>query len=43
VAGLYRNKAKAIKQVSEIILDEYHGDLKVILSQPLEEARKTLM
>jgi len=43
VAGLYRNKAKAIRQVSEIILDEYHGDLKMILSQPLEEARKTLM
>ncbi len=43
VAGLYRNKAKAIRQVSEMILGEYHGDLKMILSQPLEEARKTLM
>lgn len=36
VAGLYRNKAKAIRQVSEI---SARGDLKVILSQPLEEAR----
>jgi endonuclease-3 len=43
VAGLYRNKAKAIKQTSKIILDEFHGNLKHILSLPFEEARKTLL
>ena len=43
VAGLYRNKAKTIKQVSKIILKRFHGDLKPILSMSLEEARKTLL
>jgi endonuclease-3 len=43
VAGLYRNKAKTIKQVSKIILEEFRGDLKPILSMPFEEARKTLL
>jgi len=43
VAGLYRNKAKTIRQVSTIILEKFHGDLKTILALPFEEARKTLM
>jgi endonuclease-3 len=43
VAGLYRNKAKAIRQISKIILEEYHGDLKHILSLPFEKARETLL
>jgi len=43
VAGLYRNKTKTIKQLSKIILEKFHGDLKPILSLPLEEARKTLL
>jgi endonuclease-3 len=43
VAGLYRNKAKAIKNISRIILEKYHGILTPILSLPLEGARKTLM
>lgn len=43
VAGLYRNKAKTIKQVSMTILEKFHGDLKPILSMSLEEARKTLL
>jgi endonuclease-3 len=42
-AGLYRNKAKTIKQVSGIILEKFHGSLQPILTLPLEEARKTLM
>ena len=42
-AGLYRNKAKTIKQVSRIILEKFHGSLQHILSLPLEEARKTLI
>jgi endonuclease-3 len=42
-AGLYRNKAKTIKQVSKIVLEKFHGSLQPILSLPLEEARKTLI
>jgi endonuclease-3 len=42
-AGLYRNKAKVIKEVSELILKEFGGDLKTVLALPLEEARRTLM
>ena len=43
VAGLYRNKTRTIEQVSKIILEKFRGDLKQILSMPLEEARKTLL
>lgn len=43
VGGLYRNKAKAIKQVSKTILEDFQGDLKQILLLPFEDARKTLM
>jgi endonuclease-3 len=43
VAGLYKNKAKSIKQVSKIILEEFHGTLEPILSLPLEDARKRLL
>lgn len=43
VAGLYKNKAKSIKQVSQIILEKFHGTLEFILSLPFEEARKTLL
>ena len=43
VAGLYRNKAKAIQQISKIILEEFHGNLTCVLSLPFKEARKTLM
>jgi endonuclease-3 len=43
VAGLYRNKAKTIRQVSKIVLEKYHSDLKQVLSKPLEEARQELM
>jgi endonuclease-3 len=43
VAGLYRNKAKAIKQTSKIILEEFRSDFKHILLLPFEEARKVLL
>ncbi len=42
-AGLYKSKAKAIRQAASTILEEYGGTLQPILSLPLEEARKTLM
>jgi endonuclease-3 len=43
VAGLYKNKAKTIKQTSKIILEKFHATLKPILSLPFDEARKTLL
>jgi len=43
VAGLYRNKAKTINRISKTILKQYQGDLKPILSLPIEEAREMLM
>jgi len=42
-AGLYRNKARIIKKVSQIIHEKFDGQLDPIMSLPLEEARKTLM
>jgi len=42
-AGLYRNKARTIKQVSKIILEKHHGNLESILSMLFEDARKALM
>ncbi|MEM2103492.1 MAG: endonuclease III [Candidatus Bathyarchaeia archaeon] len=42
IAGLYRNKARAIREVSSVILEKFGGSLKPILSMPLEDARKTL-
>ncbi len=41
--GLYRNKAKVIKQVSKVLMEKYHGSLKPILILPFAEARKTLL
>ena len=43
VAGLQKNKVKTIKQVSTILLNTYQGDLRKVLSLPLEKARNTLM
>jgi len=43
MAGLYRNKAKTIKQLSRMILEKFNGGLKPVLSLPLEEARKALL
>ena len=42
-AGLYRNKAKTIKQVSQIILEKFHGSVQPILALPFDEARKTFI
>ncbi|MEM3703253.1 MAG: endonuclease III [Candidatus Bathyarchaeia archaeon] len=42
-AGLYRNKATIIKQISKIILEEFSGSLEPLLSMPFEKARETLM
>ncbi|MCJ7793466.1 endonuclease III [Candidatus Bathyarchaeota archaeon] len=42
VGGLYRSKTKTIQSVSRIILENFEGSLKPVLSLPLEEARKVL-
>ncbi len=43
VAGLYQSKAKTIKAVSKIIEEKFGGSLALILSLPLNEARRKLM
>jgi endonuclease-3 len=43
VAGLYKNKARAIKQAAGIVLEKYSGTLQPILGLPLGEARKKLL
>ncbi|MEM3565895.1 MAG: endonuclease III [Candidatus Bathyarchaeia archaeon] len=43
VAGLYRNKARIINQVSKIIVEKFGGKLETILALPFEKARETLM
>jgi endonuclease-3 len=43
VGGLYKSKAKTIKNVSKIVLKKFGGSLDPILSLPLDEARKMLM
>ena len=43
VAGLYKSKAKAIKQAATTVLEKYRGTLQPILSLPLEEARNALL
>lgn len=43
VAGLYRNKSKTIKKVSQMIFQEFNGSLDFIYSKPLKEARERLL
>jgi len=43
VAGLYRNKAKTLKQLASLILEDFEGSLNFIYSLDLEEARKRLI
>lgn len=43
VAGLYRNKAKAIKEVSKRVLEKHEGNLDTILSLPIDKAREKLL
>jgi len=43
VAGLYTNKARVIKNLSHMLLEQFDGSLEFIYSLPLEEARSKLM
>ncbi len=43
VGGLYRNKARVIKAISRMILEQHKGSLDFINLLPFEDARKTLL
>lgn len=42
IAGLYRNKAEVIVEVSKIVLREFDGSLDFVFSLPVDDARKLL-
>jgi endonuclease-3 len=41
-AGLHKQKARALKHLSRILMDRHHGTLDDILNQPLDQARSLL-
>ena len=43
VAGLYRNKARAIKRIAKIVMENFGGALNFIHELPFEEARRILL
>ena len=43
VGGLYRNKARKIKELSKTILKQFHGSLDFIFSEPFEKSRERLV
>jgi endonuclease-3 len=43
VGGLYRNKARKIKELSKTVCAQFHGSLGFIFSEPLEKSRQLLM
>jgi len=43
VGGLYRNKSRKIRELSETILERFNGSLDFVYSLPLEKARSMLM
>ncbi|NHI92976.1 MAG: endonuclease III [Candidatus Lokiarchaeota archaeon] len=43
VAGLHNQKSKRIKEISTLILNEYNGNMDLILKIPLKQARKILV
>jgi endonuclease-3 len=43
IAGLHRNKSRAIKNLSRIVLEQFDGSMEFIHSMPFEEARKALL
>lgn len=43
IAGLYRNKAEVIVEVSKIVQREFHGSLDFVFSLPVNDARESLM
>jgi len=42
VAGLHKQKSKALRELAQIILQKYSGDTSLVLLKPTEEARAEL-
>ena len=42
VAGLHRQKSKALRQLARLVSQDYSGDISQILQKPAEEARAEL-
>lgn len=42
-AGMYNQRSEVLKQVSTRIIDDYAGNIEVVVNKPLEEARAELM
>ena len=42
VAGLHKQKSKALRELAQIILQKYSGDISLVLLKPTEEARAEL-
>ena len=42
VAGLHRQKSKALRQLARIVSENYSGDISQVLQKPTEEARAEL-
>ncbi len=43
VGGLYKEKAKRLKEISKVVLEKYGGNINSILRKPTEEAREELL
>ncbi|MEM2101909.1 MAG: endonuclease III [Candidatus Bathyarchaeia archaeon] len=43
VAGLFRNKARVINKVSQIIIERFNGSLDWVYSMPFEKTREILL
>jgi endonuclease-3 len=42
IAGLHRQKSKALRQLAQLVSREYSDDISQILQKPIEDARKEL-
>jgi len=43
IGGLYQEKSKRLKKISELVLKKYGGNINSILKKPVGEARKELL
>lgn len=42
-AGYFRQKSQRLKAISRVIVEDFHGDLANLFSQPLQKVRGTLL
>lgn len=42
-AGYFRQKTERLKAISQLIIEDFDGDLDSLFSQPLQKARRTLL